>query len=222
MMLRAKGLKESFSSVYDPAERALARLDALLPATDPLDTLQAWVRQLREDEVPFLEGGSETYVVHDHAYDRSAPRGAAWAAALAAAMRPQLVALGAAPLALAGLAPRGAFRAVLEQSVESWLTDALGRAAHAVREDLDRCRRAEQIGAEALAERNRSSCAHRLWPLLVGLGPLTRAEAARALGVTKATASHGVTALVEAGLVSLRSDGALLARCFTAQVGMRW
>lgn len=216
-MLRAKGLTETFSSVYEPAERALARLDALLPATEPLDTLNTWIRELREEELPFLEGGSETYVVHDQAYDRAAPRGAAWAAALAAAMRPQLFALGAAPLALPGLAPRGAFREVLEHSVESWLTDALERATQAVREDLDRCRRAEQLGAEALAERNRSSCAHHLWPLLVGLGPLTRAEAARALGVTKATASHGVTALVEAGLVSLRSDGALLTRSLPYQ-----
>jgi hypothetical protein len=56
ILLRAKGLTERFSGPYDPAERALARLDALLPAHDPLATLTEWVRQLREDEVPFLEG----------------------------------------------------------------------------------------------------------------------------------------------------------------------
>ena len=32
----------------DHAERALARLDALLPAHEPLDALAEWVRQLRE------------------------------------------------------------------------------------------------------------------------------------------------------------------------------
>jgi Mn-dependent DtxR family transcriptional regulator len=44
----------------------------------------------------------------------------------------------------------------------------------------------------------------------LGLGPLTRSELARALGVTKRTASQGAEALIAAGLAVLRpSDGAL-------------
>lgn len=40
--------------------------------------------------------------------------------------------------------------------------------------------------------------------LLLGLGPLTRAEIARALDVTPRTASHCADALVEAGLAVFR------------------
>jgi hypothetical protein len=43
------------------------------------------------------------------AFQRTAPKGAAWAASLAIAMRPQLFALGAAPLALAGLEHRAGY-----------------------------------------------------------------------------------------------------------------
>jgi len=211
-VLRAKAASETYASLYEPAERALARLDALLPSHDPLGTLVAWIDQLRTQEIDFLEGGTETHLLLDHAWDRPAPRGAAWAASLALSLRPQLFSLGAAPLALAHLAPRGAFRAELEQSVESWLVTHLDRATTMACRDLELCRQAEILGAERLAPRNSSSCAHRLWPLLVGLGPLTRAEVARTLGVTKATASQAVEVLREADLVSLRPDGAILVR----------
>lgn len=215
-MLLAKGVSETFSSDYEPAERALARLDALLPTNDPLATLFEWLRQLRDEEVPFLEGGTETYLFHDQAWDRPAPRGAAWAAALAAAMRPQLFGLGAGPLAFAGLATRAAFREVLEESIEMSLTAALAQAAQGVRADLELCRHAEASGIEHLKERHRGACAHRLWPTLCGLGALTRAEAARALGVTKATVSQAAVVLEDAQLVSLRPDGALLIQGVTS------
>ena len=45
----------------------------------------------------------------------------------------------------------------------------------------------------------------------MGLGPLTRAELARALGVTKRTASQAALALIEAGIATMRdTDSALL------------
>jgi hypothetical protein len=108
LTLAAKDARESFSGTFAAADRALERLDALLPARDPLAALTEWLRQLREDEVDFLEGGSEEVLIEGRVFQRFAARGSAWAASLAAAMRPQLFALGAAPLALAGLAPRGA------------------------------------------------------------------------------------------------------------------
>lgn len=56
-----------------------------------------------------------------------------------------------------------------------------------------------------------NSClAASVWRLLSGLGPLTRAELARALGVTKRTASQAAQALIKADLATLLpSDGAL-------------
>ncbi|MFX4997803.1 hypothetical protein ABTC24_19360, partial [Acinetobacter baumannii] len=73
---------------------------------------------------------------------RFAPRGAAWAASLAAALRPQLFGLGAAPLALAGLAPRGLFKEILESPLPSLLSTAIGSASAAVSSDLSAMRQA--------------------------------------------------------------------------------
>ena len=56
-----------------------------------------------------------------------------------------------------------------------------------------------------------SSTAPLAWRLVAGIGPLTRAELARGLGVTKRTASQSVAAMVTASMVSLRtSDGAIV------------
>jgi DNA-binding transcriptional ArsR family regulator len=44
----------------------------------------------------------------------------------------------------------------------------------------------------------------------LGLGPLTRAELARALGVTKRTASQSALALIDASLVTLRETDSVL------------
>lgn len=50
-----------------------------------------------------------------------------------------------------------------------------------------------------------------MWQLIGGLGPLTRAELARALGVTRRTASQAAQALDKAGLAALRpGDHALV------------
>ena len=209
-LLAAKAANDRVSTGCAAAEIALARLDAVLPTADPLAALERWIRQLREGEVPFLEGETETHLVLDRARARPAPRGAAWAASLAVAMRPQLFGLGAAPLALAGLAPRRLFAAAPEAPLARQIAQALDHAAAAAHADLTLCHRVERLGQERLATRNRSSHTHALWPLLFGLGPLTRAEAARALAVTKATAAQAAQGLVEAGLISLRADGALV------------
>ena len=212
LALKAKGASESFTSTFDAAERALERLDALLPAADPLATLAEWMRQLREDETPFLEGGSEFVEVGGHVFSRFASRGAGWAASLAAAMRPQLFALGAAPLALAGLAPRSLFQQDLESPLPSLLSTAIGNAAIDVASDLLAMRQALNRRDLELRALYASSHARQAWQLISALGPLTRAELARALDVTPRTASQAVVALENANLVRLRpADKVILA-----------
>ncbi len=179
-------------------------------------SLAAYIDQLRTDEIAFLEGGTEIHELHGVTFDRPAPRGAAWAASLALAMRPQLFSLGAAPLALAGLAPRKVFRPEPEDPIPAILRGALGYAAQQLRADLDEARQGLVLAEERLAGLYASSRAPDAWRLLLGLGPLTRAELARALKVTKRTASQAALALVKADLATLRpGDGAL--HCIDAQ-----
>lgn len=201
LALAAKGVQESFAGAYDPADRALARLDALLPASDPVATLAELVEQLRSEEVAFLEGGTEIHEFGGATFDRPAPRGAAWAASLAVAMRPQLFGLGAAPLALAGLAPRSVFRSEPEDPIPTLLGAAMATAARRAQDDLESLHKGLEHGQERLAGRYASSHAPDAWRLLLGLGPLTRAELARALDVTPRTASQATAALVDAELV---------------------
>ena len=212
-VLAAKGLSESFAGAYEPAEVALARLDALLPSQDPVATLAALVEALRSEEIAFLESGTEIRAFHGAAFERPAPKGAAWAASLAIAMRPQLFGLGAAPLALAGLAPRKVFRPEPEAPIPAILREEIATAVTGLHGDLDTAQRGLQRAVEALSGLYASSRAPDAWRLLLGLGPLTRAELARALGVSKRTASQAALALEQAGLVELRAgDAALVVR----------
>lgn len=194
--------------------RALSRhkrLDALLPAREPLAALTEWLHQLRNDEIDFLEGGSEEVLIEGRVFQRFAPRGSAWAASLAAAMRPQLFGLGAAPLALAGLAPRALFRAEPERPLPSLLASAIGAAAGDVGADLAAVTAMVARGEDRLADLYASSQAPAMWQLIGGLGPLTRAELARALGVTRRTASQAAMALEKADLAALRPGDHALA-----------
>lgn len=211
LALAAKGQTESFASAFEPADRALTRLDALLPAREPLATLEEWLAQLRGEENDFLELGSEEVVIEGKVFQRFAPRGSAWAASLAAAMRPHLFGLGAAPLALAGLAPRALFRAEPESPLPAILSRTIATAAADVASDLAALRAALELGNERLAGLYASSQAPAVWQLIVGLGPLTRAELARALGVTRRTASQAATALEKADLAVLRPGDHALA-----------
>ena len=181
------------------------------PARDPLAALTEWLRQLRADEVDFLEGGSEEVLIEGHVFQRFAARGSAWAASLAVSMRPQLFGLGAAPLALAGLAPRGAFRAEPERPLLALLANAIGAAAGDVATDLAAVTAMVARGEEHLADLYASSQAPAVWHLICGLGPLTRAELARALSVTRRTASQAAVALEKAGLATLRPGDHTLA-----------
>lgn len=201
-VLAAKGAPEVFAHRYAIADGALERLDALLPTEDPLASLINLVTQLGEAEIGFLEGGSETYLAAGRAFSRPPPRGGAWAASLAVAMRPQLFALGAAPLAFPGLIPREAFQSMRERPIPAILGDALHTATAAVGTDIGAARSAVDLGMARLDKLNRSSRARDAWLLLVGHGPLTRAEIARALDVTKRTASQAATTLEEAGLIA--------------------
>ena len=158
--------------------------------------------QLRRDEIAFLESATEIHAFHGATFHRPAPKGAAWAASLAIAMRPQLFGLGAAPLALAGLTPRSVFRPEPEAPLPATLQAAVAAAGGHLRADLDAIRSGIALGEERLSGLYASSRAPDAWRLLVGLGPLTRAELARALGVTKRTASQAARALELAGLIA--------------------
>ena len=212
LAMAAKNHSEGFSEAYLPADRALERLDALLPTRDPVGTLLEWLEELRTEELDFFEGGSEMINVGGFAITRSAPRGAAWAASLATAMRPHLFGLGSAPLALAGVMPRVLFREFHEEPLPGLLRSAIQTAADKAAADLRMMREAVALADKQLAGRlYASSTAPQAWRMIVSLGPLTRAELARSLGVTKRTASQSVLSLQEAGMVRLREiDSAML------------
>ncbi|MEZ5696256.1 MAG: MarR family transcriptional regulator [Sphingomonadaceae bacterium] len=210
MALATKGVRESFAPSYAVADTALEKLDALLPAQDPLAVLSEWIRQLREDEISFLEGGSEEVMLGGHVFHRFAPRGSAWAASLAAAIRPHLFSLGSAPVALAGLTPRILFQAEPEDPLPALLGHALDQSARQTAQDLAELHGVLQLGEDRLGGLYASSHAPDVWQLISALGPLTRAEIARGLGVTRRTASQVAHALAKAGLAHLRdSDRAL-------------
>lgn len=184
------------------ADFALAQLDARLPSNDPVVTLIAWIDELRREAPEFLEGGSEVYAVGGRAFTRFAGKGAAWAASLALAVRPQLFGLGEAPFALAGLAPRGLFREGFEEDRPALLGASLAAAAEDLSSDLARLHAAEQRTTRELDHLYASSSARAASRLVQALGPLTRSELARALNKTRRTASQAVAALVTAGLVA--------------------
>lgn len=211
-VLAAKGQTEGFTEAYAPADNAIARLDALLPSRDPQDTLLEWLEELRREEFDFFEGGSEMVQVGGIAITRSAPRGAAWAASLAAAVRPHLFGLGSAPLALAGIMPRALFREFHEEPLPVLLRSALETASNKAEVDLRVMRDAVTLAGKQLAGRlYASSTAPQAWRMIVGIGPLTRAELARGLGVTKRTASQSVSSLQDAGMLLLReTDSAMI------------
>lgn len=211
LVMAAKNHSEGFTETYWPADRALERLDALLPSRDPMSTLLEWLTELRTEEIDFLEGGSEMVQVGGHSVTRAAPRGAAWAASLAVAMRPHLFGLGSAPMALAGVMPRALFRELHEEPLPVLLGRALQATAESAAADLRAMQRAHLQAEGALSGLYASSTAPLAWRLVAGIGPLTRAELARGLGVTKRTASQSVAAMVTANMVSLRtSDGAIV------------
>jgi DNA-binding transcriptional ArsR family regulator len=212
LVLAAKSQAEGFTEAYSPADNALARLDALLPSRDPQGTLLEWLEELRTEEFDFFEGGSEMAQVGGFVITRSAPRGAAWAASLAAAIRPHLFGLGSASLALAGIMPRALFREFHEEPQPAILRSALQTATDNAAADLRVMREAVTLADKQLAGRlYASSTAPQAWRMIVSLGPLTRAELARGLGVTKRTASQSVSSLQKAGMVLLReTDSAMI------------
>lgn len=211
LVLAAKNHSEGFSEAYMPADRALERLDALLPTRDPMRTMLEWLADLRAEEIDFLEGGSELVLVGGLALTRSAPRGSAWAASLAAAMRPHIFGIGSAPLALTGIMPRTVFRELHEEPLPTLLRAALQASCKKAEADLHTIRQALMLADKALAGQYSSSTAPRAWRLIASLGPITRAELARSLTVTKRTASQSAASLTKAGIMRLRSaDGAMV------------
>jgi hypothetical protein len=209
--MAAKTQSEGFTTAFEAADSALARLDARLPTSDPVGTLLEWLEELRTEELDFVEGGSEVVQIGGIAMTRWAPRGASWAASLAVAMRPHLFGLGSAPLAFAGVTPRLLFRERTDEPIPTLLHAALRSAIAKCWEDLHVLHKALAKGDQELIGLYASSTAPRAWRMVASLGPLTRSELARGLGVTKRTASQSAAALQKVGLVVLRqSDRAMV------------
>ena len=103
---------------------------------------------------------------------------------------------------------------ILESPLPSLLSTAIGSAAAAVSSDLSAMRQALHRRDLKLRGLYASSHAPHVWQLIAALGPLTRAELARALEVTPRTASLAVVALESANLVRLRpADKVILSAC---------
>lgn len=188
-----------------PARTALERLDSLLPTGTPLETIRSLAEALSSDEPGFLEGDSELRIAGGRAFTAAAPRGDAWAASLAIAARPQVFALGPAPLALAGIARRELFRPRRERSLSTILSEAIEEASAWLAADLAFAAQASVCAQSVSARFNASSHAAAGYRLVAGLGPLTRVEIARALGVSARTASLSVAKLEALSLVTLRA-----------------
>ena len=90
------------------------------------------------------------------------------------------------------------------------LREAVTTACGQLRDDLAAIRSGMALADARLSGLYASSRAPDAWRLLLGLDPLTRAELARALGVTKRTASQAALALIEAGIGTMRDTDSVL------------
>lgn len=108
--------------------------------------------------------------------------------------------------------PRALFREFHEEPLPVLLRSALETASNKAEVDLRVMRDAVTLAGKQLAGRlYASSTAPQAWRMIVGIGPLTRAELARGLGVTKRTASQSVSSLQDAGMLLLReTDSAMI------------
>ena len=211
LVLIAKRQSEGFSTSFFAADRALDRLDALLPTHSPEATLLDWLDELRAEEIDFLEGGSELISAAGLPIVRPAPRGAAWAASLAVAARPHVFGLGESPVTLVGVMPRALFSEAPELPLHEALRRSIFQAAEQVHSDLTFLHNWHVTGSRMLHGHYKSASSHRAWRLVLGLAPLTRAELGRALNKTKRTSSAATAHLVQAGLARLREeDGAIV------------
>lgn len=200
-----------------PATAALERLDALLPTGNPLDAITSLVEALSAEEPGFLEGDPELRIAGGRAFTAAAPRGDAWALSLVIAARPQLFALGVAPLALAGVARRELFRPRRERASVTILDEALDEALAWLTADVAFAAQAAARAKAVSARFNASSHAAAAYRLIAGLGPLTRIEIARGLAVSARTASLSVGKLEELSLAHLRpGDKAVVMNAGTA------
>jgi len=185
LALAAKGATESFASAFAPADRALERLDALLPARDPVGTLSEWLEQLREDEIEFLELGSEEVVIEGKVFQRFAARGSAWAASARCGHAPSMCsALARRRWRSAGLAPRSLFKVEPERPLPALLASTIGAAAADVATDLAaRCAQRSRWGTNVwLGSMPRSAGAGSVAADCGYWGPSARAELARGAG----------------------------------------
>ena len=130
-----------------------------------------------------------------------------WAINLAAAARGPAFRLSESPLPFPGLVARRLFRA--DRDAETRRHDAaetLQAAVEATARDIAEVPRAAEVFARAFPRQRRTSRLGLAWMLVYGLGGLTPAQLARALGATKAGAGKLLRQLQAERLV--RGSGA--------------
>jgi hypothetical protein len=107
-----------------------------------------------------------------------------------------------------GIIPRTTFRLDLEDTERSAaLIDHSSHAALGAFSELERIESALVRGRDSLAGLSRNARAFEAWTLLTALGPTTRKQIARALGLSRAGADIQARALAAAGLVVLETGG---------------
>jgi hypothetical protein len=118
-----------------------------------------------------------------------------------------LVARGVVPC-VTGIIPRTVFRLDLDDAERAAaLVGHSGHEALAAFIGLERIETAIGRGHDALAGLSRNARAASAWALVVALGPIKRAQIARALGLSRAGADIQARALAAAGLVELDTGG---------------
>jgi hypothetical protein len=198
-VLRAKNARESYTERYVSADLVLTMLDGLGLPNDPVAALASVVRELRTSEPRFLEHGTETIMAGEMVRQVQAPRSDAWAFGLAIAARPSLLGLARWPVMFSGVGSRELFRAMAERAPADVLGDALVASLTAAEEDFGAARQIEREAESLQGELRADSKAPDTFRLVRSYESMTRAEIARALGVTIRTASLGVSALQRLG-----------------------
>jgi len=121
-----------------------------------------------------------------------------------------LVASGIVPQ-VTGIVPRTVFRLdVTDAQRAAALVDHSNREALAAFTNFERMESVLGRGRGALAGLSRNARAFEAWTLLVALGPTTRKQLTRALGVSRAGADIQARALAAARLVVLEAGGLVI------------
>ena len=174
------------------AEHAMAPLRAIAATVDQLRGDPAFVESTGDQVHHLLPGGAFSHYV-------PAPPAAAWALNLALLARSAPL---AGTMACPALISRQLFRAFEPDEIAAALVEGVTAALETGHGLFERIEPELARGREALARMSRNSRTRDAWLLVVALGGMSRAQLARALGLSRAGADIQAHALAEAELVT--------------------